>query len=117
MPSLAHSHSDGVDLPIVLTRVSEFDIIDALQDSSFTLTVTPDSIPFLRLCRGEKLMVSVALDAISFRPYLSSRDHRAVRTHLLGWSADTYRIMLTDQHLIVKPDDLKQGKHGLRQSH
>jgi len=91
---------------IVLTWVSGFDIIYALQDDQFDRDAGLYSIPAV-MSRKEALAVSVALHAVSFM--LVSAAGIIGQSGLIYWAgALIFTGMLTYQHLIVKPDDLSR---------
>jgi len=91
---------------IVLTWVSGFDIIYALQDDKFDRDTGLYSIPAV-MSRKEALAVSVTLHAVSFM--LVSAAGIIGQSGLIYWAgALIFTGMLTYQHLIVKPDDLSR---------
>jgi 4-hydroxybenzoate polyprenyltransferase len=91
---------------IVLTWVSGFDIIYALQDDQFDRDAGLYSIPAV-MSRKEALAVSVALHAVSFM--LVSAAGIIGQSGLIYWAgALIFTGMLTYQHMIVKPDDLSR---------
>jgi 4-hydroxybenzoate polyprenyltransferase len=91
---------------IVLTWVSGFDIIYALQDDQFDRETGLHSIPAV-MSRKEALAVSVALHALSFM--LVSVAGIIGQAGIIFWAgALIFTAMLVYQHLIVKPDDLSR---------
>jgi 4-hydroxybenzoate polyprenyltransferase len=91
---------------IVLTWVSGFDIIYALQDDQFDRENGLYSIPAV-MSRREALAVSVALHAVSFM--LVSAAGIIGQSGLIYWAgALVFTAMLVYQHLIVKADDLSR---------
>lgn len=91
---------------IVLTWVSGFDIIYALQDDQFDREAGLYSIPAV-LSRQKALAVSVALHAGSV--LLVAAAGIVGHSGLLYWiGAMIFVVMLIYQHLIVKPDDLSR---------
>ncbi|MRR18682.1 4-hydroxybenzoate octaprenyltransferase [bacterium] len=91
---------------VVLTWVSGFDIIYALQDDQFDRDNRLYSIPAV-MSRREALAVSVALHAVSFM--LISAAGIIGQSGITYWAgALVFTGMLTYQHMIVKPDDLSR---------
>ena len=91
---------------IVLTWVSGFDIIYALQDDQFDREAGLYSIP-AAMSRREALTVSVALHSLSFM--LVSVAGIIGQAGIIFWAgALIFTAMLLYQHLIVKPDDLSR---------
>jgi len=91
---------------IVLTWVSGFDIIYALQDDQFDREAGLYSIP-AAMSRREALAVSVALHSLSFM--LVSVAGIIGQAGIIFWAgALIFTAMLLYQHLIVKPDDLSR---------
>jgi len=91
---------------VVLTWVSGFDIIYALQDDQFDRDNRLYSIPAV-MSRREALAVSVALHAVSFM--LISAAGIIGQSGIIYWAgALVFTGMLTYQHMIVKPDDLSR---------
>lgn len=91
---------------IVLTWVSGFDIIYALQDDQFDRDTGLYSIPAV-MSRREALAMSVALHAVSFM--LVSAAGIVGQSGIIYWAgALVFTAMLTYQHMIVKPDDLSR---------
>ena len=91
---------------IVLTWVSGFDIIYALQDDQFDRETGLRSIP-AAMSRREALSVSVALHSVSFM--LVSVAGILGQAGIVFWAgALIFTAMLVYQHLIVKPDDLSR---------
>jgi len=91
---------------IVLTWVSGFDIIYALQDDQFDRENGLYSIPAV-MSRREALAVSVALHAVSFM--LVSAAGIMGQAGIIYWAgALVFTGMLAYQHLIVKVDDLSR---------
>lgn len=91
---------------IVLTWVSGFDIIYALQDDQFDRETGLHSIP-ASMSRREALTVSVALHSLSFM--LVSVAGIFGQAGIIFWAgALIFTAMLLYQHLIVKPDDLSR---------
>jgi len=91
---------------VVLTWVSGFDIIYALQDDQFDRDNGLYSIPAV-MSRREALAVSVALHAVSFM--LISAAGIIGQSGIIYWAgALVFTGMLTYQHMIVKPDDLSR---------
>jgi len=91
---------------IVLTWVSGFDIIYALQDDQFDREAGLRSIP-ASMSRREALAVSVSLHSLSFM--LVSVAGLLGQAGIIFWGgALIFTAMLVYQHLIVKPDDLSR---------
>ncbi|MBE0678109.1 MAG: UbiA family prenyltransferase [Bacteroidales bacterium] len=91
---------------IVLTWVSGFDIIYALQDDKFDRETGLHSIP-AALSRREALAVSVSLHSVSFM--LVSVAGIIGQAGIIFWAgALIFTGMLVYQHLLVKPDDLSR---------
>lgn len=91
---------------IVLTWVSGFDIIYALQDDQFDRETGLHSIP-AAMSRREALTVSVALHSITFM--FVSVAGIIGQAGIIFWAgALIFTAMLLYQHLIVKPDDLSR---------
>lgn len=91
---------------IVLTWVSGFDIIYALQDDQFDREAGLYSIP-ASMSRREALTISVALHSLSFM--LVSVAGIIGQAGIIFWAgALIFTAMLLYQHLIVKPDDLSR---------
>jgi len=91
---------------IVLTWVSGFDIIYALQDDQFDRDTGLHSIP-AAMSRREALAVSVSLHSLSFM--LVSVAGLLGQAGIIFWAgALIFTAMLVYQHLIVKPDDLSR---------
>jgi len=91
---------------IVLTWVSGFDIIYALQDDQFDRDTGLYSIPAM-MSRREALGMSVALHSVSFM--LVTVAGLVGQSGLIYWAgALVFTGMLVYQHMIVKPDDLSR---------
>lgn len=91
---------------IVLTWVSGFDIIYALQDDQFDRKTGLHSIPAI-MSRREALTVSASLHSVTFM--LVSAAGLAGQAGIVYWAgALVFSGMLLYQHLIVKPDDLSR---------
>ena len=91
---------------IVITWVSGFDIIYALQDDQFDRETGLHSIP-AKMSRREALMVSATLHSVSFM--LVSTAGLVGQAGIIYWvGALVFSGMLVYQHLIVKPDDLSR---------
>jgi len=91
---------------IVLTWVSGFDIIYALQDDQFDRDTGLYSIPAM-MSRREALGMSVALHSVSFMLVTSAG--LVGQSGLIYWAgALVFTGMLVYQHMIVKPDDLSR---------
>jgi 4-hydroxybenzoate polyprenyltransferase len=91
---------------IVITWVSGFDIIYALQDDSFDRETGLFSIPAV-MSRRQALFISVALHIFSALLVVAAGILGA--GGLLYWAgALIFLGLLTYQHLIVKPDDLSR---------
>lgn len=91
---------------IVITWVSGFDIIYALQDDQFDRETGLHSIPAM-MSRRESLIVSATLHSVTFM--LVSAAGLAGQAGIIYWvGALVFSGMLVYQHLIVKPDDLSR---------
>jgi 4-hydroxybenzoate polyprenyltransferase len=91
---------------IVLTWVSGFDIIYALQDDQFDRDAGLYSIPAM-MSRREALDMSVALHSVSF--LLVTAAGLVGQSGVIYWAgALVFTGMLVYQHMIVKPDDLSR---------
>ena len=91
---------------IVLTWVSGFDIIYALQDDQFDRDAGLYSIPAM-MSRREALGMSVALHSVSF--LLVTAAGLVGQSGVIYWAgALVFSGMLVYQHMIVKPDDLSR---------
>ncbi len=91
---------------IVLTWVSGFDIIYALQDDQFDRETGLHSIP-AAMSRRDALAVSVALHSLSFM--FVSVAGIVGQAGIIFWAgALIFSAMLLYQHLLVKPDDLSR---------
>lgn len=91
---------------IVLTWVSGFDIIYALQDDQFDRETGLRSIP-AAVSRREALFISSALHALTFM--LVSLAGLLGHAGIIFWAGTLiFAVMLLYQHLIVKPDDLSR---------
>ncbi len=91
---------------IVLTWVSGFDIIYALQDDKFDRKTGLHSIPAM-MSRREALAVSATLHSLSFM--LVSAAGLVGQAGIVYWAgALIFTAMLLYQHLIVKPDDISR---------
>jgi 4-hydroxybenzoate polyprenyltransferase len=91
---------------IVLTWVSGFDIIYALQDDEFDRSNRLRSLPS-RAGRKKALMLSVVIHIITFIVVLAAG--YLVKGGLLFWTgAFIFTLLLIYQHFIVKHDDLSR---------
>jgi 4-hydroxybenzoate polyprenyltransferase len=91
---------------IVLTWVSGFDIIYALQDDEFDRTNKLFSIPS-KAGRRKALMISIAVHAVTFSLVISAG--LIGTSGLLYWTgAALFSILLVWQHLLVKHDDISR---------
>ena len=91
---------------IVLTWVSGFDIIYALQDDEFDKTNMLHSIPSAA-GRKRAIFISIIIHIITFILVLTAGLYE--EGGLLFWTGATiFTILLVYQHSIVKPDDLSR---------
>jgi 4-hydroxybenzoate polyprenyltransferase len=91
---------------IVLTWVSGFDIIYALQDDEFDKSNMLHSIPSAA-GRERAIFISILVHIITFMLVLTAGFY--AQGGLLFWAGATiFTILLVYQHSIVKPDDLSR---------
>lgn len=91
---------------IVLTWVSGFDIIYALQDDEFDKTNKLYSLPSAT-GRKRALSISVLIHCITFLLLLTA-GYSGNGGYLFWSGAAVFTILLIYQHVIVKPDDLSR---------
>ena len=91
---------------IVITWVSGFDIIYALQDDEFDRSNRLHSIPSAQ-GRKKAILISVFVHFLSFLLVIAAG--YIGKTGLLFWiGAALFSIMLVYQHMLVRPDDLSR---------
>lgn len=91
---------------IVLTWVSGFDIIYALQDDEFDRTNNLYSIPS-QTGRKKAILISVFIHLITFILVLTA-GWLGESGYLFWTGASIFTLLLIYQHLIVKPDDISK---------